>query len=171
MTEKVWAQLEIANRLGVQFTLILGQKELLDGTIIIRNMEGGEQEVIDRLDSQYKKLGNTLCTLCHKCLPCPEGINIPEVLRLRNLSKAFDMVEFGKYRYKMFGNADHWFGGMKAVSCTRCNDCLPRCPENLRIPDLLFETHEMLYFEEGNRGYKYGLVDMKPKIFKDFIFF
>lgn len=41
------AQLEIANRLGVRFTLILGQKELLDGTIIIRNMEGGEQEVVD----------------------------------------------------------------------------------------------------------------------------
>ncbi len=41
------AQLEIANRLNVQFTLILGQKELIDGTIIIRNMEGGEQEVID----------------------------------------------------------------------------------------------------------------------------
>lgn len=40
-------QLEIANRLGVLFTLILGQKELIDGTIIIRNMEGGEQEVVD----------------------------------------------------------------------------------------------------------------------------
>lgn len=41
------AQLEIANRMGVLFTLILGQKELIDGTIIIRNMEGGEQEVVD----------------------------------------------------------------------------------------------------------------------------
>jgi len=41
------AQLEMANKLGARFTLILGQKELLDGTIIIRNMEGGEQEVID----------------------------------------------------------------------------------------------------------------------------
>lgn len=41
------AQLELANKLGVRFTLILGQQELLDGTIIIRNMEGGEQEVID----------------------------------------------------------------------------------------------------------------------------
>lgn len=40
-------QLEIANRIGARFTLILGQKEFLDGSIIIRNMEGGEQEVID----------------------------------------------------------------------------------------------------------------------------
>lgn len=41
------AQLDIANKLGVKFTVILGEKELIDGTIIIRNMEGGEQEVID----------------------------------------------------------------------------------------------------------------------------
>lgn len=41
-------QLEIANKMGVPLTLILGQQELIDGTIIIRNMEGGEQEVVDR---------------------------------------------------------------------------------------------------------------------------
>lgn len=41
------AQLEVANKLGVKYTIILGEKELIDGTIIIRNMEGGEQEVID----------------------------------------------------------------------------------------------------------------------------
>lgn len=110
-----------------------------------------ERKIIDRLDSQYRKLGSTLCTLCHKCLPCPEQINIPEVLRLRNLAIAFDMKEFGRYRYKMFENADHWFGGRKAIYCTKCNDCLPRCPERLNIPALLLETHEMLHREEGKR--------------------
>ena len=110
-----------------------------------------EREIIARLDSQYEKLGNTFCTLCHQCLPCPEKINIPEVLRLRNLAIAFDMIEFGRYRYKMFENADHWFGGRKAIYCTKCNDCLPRCPERLDIPALLMEAHKMLYREEGKR--------------------
>lgn len=113
-----------------------------------------EQELIDRLDSQYKRLGNTLCTLCHKCLPCPEGINIPEVLRLRNLAIAFDMVEFGRYRYRMFENADHWFWGRKATFCTKCNECLPRCPERLNIPDLLAEAHKMFFITEGKRKWK-----------------
>lgn len=40
-------QLEIANKLNVPFTLILGQKEVLDGTIIIRDMESGAQEIVD----------------------------------------------------------------------------------------------------------------------------
>lgn len=40
-------QLEAANKLGVKLTLILGQKEVLDGTIIIREMESGAQEIVD----------------------------------------------------------------------------------------------------------------------------
>jgi histidyl-tRNA synthetase len=40
-------QLEIADRLGAVFAVILGQKELLDGTVIIRDMENGIQEVVD----------------------------------------------------------------------------------------------------------------------------
>ena len=45
------AQLEMANRLGVKYCLILGQKEIMDGTIIIRDMESGNQEIVD-----YKKV-------------------------------------------------------------------------------------------------------------------
>jgi histidyl-tRNA synthetase len=33
--------------------LILGQKEVLDGTILIRNMESGIQEIVD-----YKKISS-----------------------------------------------------------------------------------------------------------------
>lgn len=40
------AQLEIANKLGVRYTLIIGQKEVLDETVIIRDMEAGIQEVV-----------------------------------------------------------------------------------------------------------------------------
>jgi len=40
-------QLEAANRAGVRFTLILGQKEVLDGTILVRDMDSGIQEIVD----------------------------------------------------------------------------------------------------------------------------
>jgi histidyl-tRNA synthetase len=40
-------QLEAANREGTRFTIILGQKEILDGTIIIRDMDSGIQEIVD----------------------------------------------------------------------------------------------------------------------------
>ena len=40
-------QLEEAQKMNVRYTLVLGQKELMDGTIIIRDMESGAQEVVD----------------------------------------------------------------------------------------------------------------------------
>lgn len=42
------AQLELANKHGVSHTVILGQKEVQDGTILIRNMESGIQEIVDQ---------------------------------------------------------------------------------------------------------------------------
>ncbi len=42
------AQLRMADRLKVEWSIIIGQKEVLDGTVILRNMESGMQEVIDR---------------------------------------------------------------------------------------------------------------------------
>jgi len=110
-----------------------------------------EIEILDRMNQRYMLLEADRCSQCYKCLPCPEEINIPEVLRLRNLAIGFDMVEFGKYRYKMFENAGHWFPGNKAIRCTDCGDCLPRCPENLDIPKLLRDTHNRLQGQEGKR--------------------
>ncbi|MFA5188444.1 MAG: histidine--tRNA ligase [Patescibacteria group bacterium] len=50
-------QLEIANKLGVKYALILGQKELSEGTILLRDMDGGVQETInyDKAVKEVKK--------------------------------------------------------------------------------------------------------------------
>ncbi len=41
------AQMEIANRRGAKWAVIVGQKEVLDGTAIVRDMDAGTQEIVD----------------------------------------------------------------------------------------------------------------------------
>lgn len=111
-----------------------------------------EQHALERVvQQQPAALGANQCSQCYACLPCPEAIHIPEILRLRNLAVAYDMAEFGQYRYRMFENAGHWFPGRKGSRCTDCGDCLPRCPEQLDIPTLLRDTHVRLNGPERRR--------------------
>lgn len=55
--DSIKSQLRIANRLGVRFALIFGQKEALDSTIILREMDTGVQETIplEKIVDEVKK--------------------------------------------------------------------------------------------------------------------
>ncbi|QNP30874.1 aldo/keto reductase [Cylindrospermopsis curvispora] len=118
----------------------------------ISNLTPAEVKVFKNLENyQTQILGTDKCSQCYDCLPCPENINIPEILRLRNLTVAYNMIDYGKYRYGMLENAGHWFPGMKGNRCTDCGDCLPKCPENLDIPHLLQNAHETLNGKASRR--------------------
>jgi len=52
-------QLNKANKAEVKYTLILGQKEALEGTIIIRDMEKGKQEVV-KLDKIVREMAKRI---------------------------------------------------------------------------------------------------------------
>lgn len=44
--DSIKSQLRIAHRLGIKYALIMGQKEALDGTVILREMNSGVQETV-----------------------------------------------------------------------------------------------------------------------------
>ena len=51
------SQMELANNYKVPYTLILGQKEVQEGSVIIRDMESGVQEIVDqkKIEAVIKK--------------------------------------------------------------------------------------------------------------------
>jgi len=42
------SQLKMANKLGARFSIIVGQKEAMDKTAIIRDMKEGIKEIVDQ---------------------------------------------------------------------------------------------------------------------------
>ncbi len=111
-----------------------------------------ESRVIENLHQQERqRLGDSHCGQCRECLPCPNQVPIPEMLRLRNLALGHNMLSHAKERYAMAGNAGHWFEQHNASACAACGNCIPRCPLNLPIPALLTETHQLLASKPGRR--------------------
>lgn len=114
--------------------------------------------ILDRLKSEaIAILGAEWYATWRIGLPTPEdtpgNINIPTILWLRNLAIAYDLIEYGKMRYNLLGNAAHWFPGNNAsrVQEFDFSECLARSPHADKIPSLLLEAHELLSGEAVKR--------------------
>jgi predicted aldo/keto reductase-like oxidoreductase len=104
-----------------------------------------EEGALDRLRALgQERLGESWCGQCQACLPCPNGVPIPSLLRLRQLALAHGLEAFARERYNLIGQAGHWWEAVDGRACRRCGDCLPRCPLELPIPDLLADGHRRL---------------------------
>ncbi|MEE9404226.1 MAG: aldo/keto reductase [Algisphaera sp.] len=86
----------------------------------------------------------------------PSDLNLPIVLWLRNLAVGWDMVEYGKMRFNMFGQGGHWFPGtvakdIGAVSAQEIAQAVKRSPFAKDIPGWVADAVERLLGEAGKR--------------------
>ncbi len=125
--------------------------EHLDTLPLLEHAEHHLKPVLEQLHHHAQRvLGEDWLRTWSQGLPSPDktpgNINIPAILRLRNLLLAFDMEDYAKARYNMLGNAGHWFPGEKAENLSQVDlsVCLRRSPHAETIPHLLTETHQKL---------------------------
>jgi len=65
------------------------------------------------------------CRDCGACLPCPENINIPVVLRFHMFGEVYGLKEWAS---KLYSGLE-----VKADRCSGCGECEKKCPYHLPI--------------------------------------
>lgn len=96
-------------------------------------------------------LGREWCERWPEGLPrysdVPGNINVSEIARLWTYGKALDLVEWGKMRYNLLGQADHWFPGENAAKFDEKQllKSLNGSPFAEKIPNMLREAHTMFF--------------------------
>ena len=89
-----------------------------------------------KLIAQAENLGEGFCRSCGYCLPCSQGINIPDVFRCEGYYTRYGLKEWAREQYAELS--------VKADACIECGECLPRCPYHLPIVEYLKKAAGLL---------------------------
>jgi predicted aldo/keto reductase-like oxidoreductase len=83
----------------------------------------------------YNKLGFVGCTACQYCMPCPEGVDIPDILGYYNEYHLSGGNEEVKTSYWQNMDPEN-----HAQNCIACGICEEKCPQELPIRKFMSET-------------------------------
>lgn len=98
-----------------------------------------EIQLIDRATEIYQKKIKVGCTSCEYCLPCPEGVYIPNIFKAYNDLYVFGTEEASRNTYKSYVDKN-----ISALNCIECGKCESICPQHIEIIDHLKDAHKVL---------------------------
>ena len=120
-------------------------EQLQDSIRIFSEAETGamtvsDQQLVQQIKTIFERKVRVGCTGCGYCMPCPAGVNIPEIFKIYNDASLSAWTEFGKVFYGLV--ASH--NGRDASNCVECKACESHCPQKLQIVDFLKQAHEAM---------------------------
>ncbi|MCI9638342.1 MAG: aldo/keto reductase [Hungatella sp.] len=94
-----------------------------------------EREAYKAAKEIYDNMSMVNCTACAYCMPCPFGLNIPEIFKAYNVfglegkngaKKAYDSLE------------------VKADMCKSCHHCEKECPQHIKISQVMKDVVKIM---------------------------
>lgn len=113
-----------------------------------------EEILLEKISDGMSGMPVVPCTSCRYCMPCPFGVDIPgnfayynDVINKGNLPSK-SAADYGAKSkafidgYKKTLKEENW-----STACRDCEACLPKCPQQIRIPNQLSRITELLNTE------------------------
>ena len=106
----------------------------------VGTMTQAELQLIARARDAYGALNPIPCTQCGYCMPCPNGVAIPDNFQLYNNAVVFK----GSSRQLNRNLYNDMPAGKRAEACIQCGECEEKCPQKIAIGEWMPRVHEAL---------------------------
>lgn len=103
------------------------------------SLDDDKLEKIDYLKNEMKARIKIDCTGCSYCMPCPAGVEIPDIFRAYNNKYIFEDEKKSAETYERIQKRN---AGKEA--CVKCGKCESKCPQQLQIIAGLEKAHQDL---------------------------
>ena len=104
------------------------------------SMTPDELAAVDRVREIYRRRIRVGCTGCRYCMPCPKGVEIPDIFQAYNNASLFDLP--AETRRKQY--ADFERDQSDVSRCVRCGACEAKCPQHISIREKLREAERAM---------------------------
>jgi predicted aldo/keto reductase-like oxidoreductase len=100
------------------------------------------QQIGEELE-HLQKFSELYCTGCNYCQPCPQGIEIPKIFLAYTYHNVYGMKELAKKTWENYVNNEKK-PGCTSADCVDCGLCEEKCPQHLKIRELLKKVEPIL---------------------------
>lgn len=112
-----------------------------------------ENDLLETIADAMSGIPTVPCTACAYCMPCPYGVDIPGNFGFYNEAMHNNVLPLPEksspeYSVKQKQFADeylkHFPAEARANQCMDCEECLKKCPQQIRIPNQLSRINSIL---------------------------
>ena len=129
-------------------------KENIETFSPLENCTEAENKLLANIADQMAGIPTIPCTTCAYCMPCPYGVDIPANFAYYNEAVNQHLLPLPDATADDFASRKQMFldGYHKALpeekawarACQDCGECLPKCPQQIRIPNQMARIVETL---------------------------
>jgi len=136
----LWSQPEVSVVLSGMSLMEQVEENLISANASrIGSFGDAELGLIAQVVGKYHTRTVIPCTKCGYCMPCPNGVIIPDNFEFFNHAHLFDDLAGGHSNYHVFLSKEQ-----RADACIKCGNCDELCPQKIAISEWMPKVAALL---------------------------